>query len=253
MKRLLATTALLAALSLPAHADVVLGGQTWTGAGAETLTLSAVVPGGNQPQNIQCVICGDNQPQQQFTFGYNDYKNQGSLSTALEFSTNIPGGANPGFNTIGLGYDGSFLRNYLIANGDTSLNFTIGIDINDNNTPQILNSFYLLNLTTHTVLAAFNPAVGVPVLSQNNGTGFPDYTLSGFNISVGGAGGDIHAGDQLIFFSNMSNLSDGPDSFFIQPSVAAVPGPIAGAGLPGLVTACFGLWAFAKRRRALHT
>ena len=242
----MATAATLAALTLPAAADVVLGGQTWTGAGSETLTLSAVVPGGNQPLNIQCVICGDNQPQQSPTFGYTDFTNQGNISDAQEFSTNVPGGANPGFNTIGIGYDGNFLRNYLLSTGDTSLTFSIGVDINDaaGAGPEVLDSFFLLNLTTHTVLAAFNPAIGVPVPSQNNGTGFPDYTISGFNVQIGT---DIHAGDQLIFFANLNNLSDGPDSFFLVP--AAVPSPVVGAGLPGILSAGFGLWAFAKRRR----
>ena len=248
MKRLLATTALLCALAAPAMADVVLGGVTWTGAGSETLTLSAAVPGGNQPLNIQCVICGDNQPQQSPTFGYTDFENQGNLTDALEFSTNVPGGGNPGLNTVGLGYDGNFLRNYLLSTGDTSLTFSIGVDINDATGagPEVLDSFFLLNLTTHTVLAAFNPAVGVPVPSQNNGTGFPDYTISGFNVQIGT---DIHAGDQLIFFANLNNLSDGPDSFFLVPTPAAVPAPIVGAGLPGLFAGALGLWAFAKRRR----
>jgi hypothetical protein len=38
----------------------------------------------------------------------------------------------------------------------------------------------------------------------------------------------------------------GPESFI---AVTAVPGPIAGAGLPGLVAACGGLLALARRRR----
>jgi hypothetical protein len=33
------------------------------------------------------------------------------------------------------------------------------------------------------------------------------------------------------------------------PLVAAVPGPIAGAGFPGLLAACVGLWGLARRQR----
>ena len=119
---------------------------------ADTLTLSPVVPGGNQPLNIQCVICGDHQPQQQADFGYTNFKNAGNVSDILYFSSNVAGGGDPGADTVGIGYDGSFLRAYLLAVGDTSLKFSIGIDVNDTNNPQTLESFYLLNLTTHTVL-----------------------------------------------------------------------------------------------------
>jgi hypothetical protein len=234
---LLAGTALAA---MPAQADVVLGGQNWSFGGVDNLSLTSVVPGGNQPLNIQCVICGDNQPQQAANFGYTNFHNNGSINNALFFSTNVPGGGDPGPNTVGVGYDGSFLRNYLTSVGST-LQFSIGIDVNDNNTAQVLNSFYLLNLTTHTVLSAFTTPTNI--LSQNNGTGFPDYTLSGFNIALGS---DVHVGDQLIFFANLGNMSDGPDSFFIVP--APVPGPIAGAGIPSLIAA-FGMIGLAWRRR----
>jgi hypothetical protein len=156
----------------------------------------------------------------------------------------VSGGANPGSNTVGIGYDGTFLRNYLLANGDGTLNFTIGVDANDTNDPQTLTSFFLLNLTTHTVLSAFINGTTGNIASQNNGTGFQDYTLSGFNITVGQ---DIHLGDQLIFFARIDNANDGPDSFFIQP--AAVPGPIVGAGIPGLVMAMLGMFGLNRYRR----
>ena len=246
MRKTLLAAALLAAFASPASADVVLGGQTWTNTGT-TLTLQNVVPGGNQPQNIQCVICGDNQPQQSSTFGYTNFKNSGNLSDAIFFSTNVSGGANPGVDTVGLPYDGSFLRAYLAANGDPNLTFSIGIDVNDTGTPQTLEAFALLNLTTHTVLAAFSPGPGgTAIPSINNGTGFPDYTLSGFDINIGS---DIQLGDQLIFYARISGANDGPDSFFLVPQ--AVPGPVVGAGIPGLVIACGALWGFARRRRQL--
>ena len=83
------------------RADVILGGQTWANTGT-ALSLDAVVPSGNQPRNIQCVICGDNQPQQAGDFGYTNFKNSGILSDAIFFSTNVSGGANPGVDTVGL-------------------------------------------------------------------------------------------------------------------------------------------------------
>src|SRR5436190_2804290 len=130
-KALLAIGLLSIAFTDPAAADVVIGNQLWTTGGATTLSLTPTVPGGNQPLNAPCIICGANQPQQPANFGYTDFKNNGGSSDIAYFSTAVVGGANPGFDTIGTGYDGSFLRAFLLANNDPALAFTVGFDVND--------------------------------------------------------------------------------------------------------------------------
>jgi len=247
MNKFLLTAATLLALAAPAAAQVVLGGQTWTNTGT-ALSLAPTVPGGNQPQNIPCVICGDHQPQQPGDFGYTNFKNTGSADSLIYFSTNVIGGGNPGFDTVGTPYDGSFLRAFLLAGGNLDTTFSIGIDVNDTNKPQTLESFALLNLTQHTVLAQYSllQPGGALIPSQNNGTGFPDYLLTGFDITPGV---DIKLGDQLIFYARISGANDGPDSFFLVPN--AVPGPTIGAGLPGLLAlmGMGGIWGLIRRRK----
>jgi hypothetical protein len=253
MKRTIYAAMLLAStavVSVPAQADVILGGQTWTSTGT-TLSLTPTVPGGNQPQNAPCIICGDNQPGQPAGFGYNDYKNTGNLPSVTAFSDGSTGGRvtlnNDTFNLNG-GYqigDGSLFKAFLLANGGSNANlgFSIGLDVNDNNTPQTLNSFFFLDLTTHTVLASFTGGTTGNLTNANNGTGFPDYTLTGFTLN------GINPGDTVIFAARMSGLNDGPDSFFLVPNAVAVPGPIAGAGIPGLLAACAGLFGLNNWRR----
>ena len=242
MRKLLLASIMSLALASGAKADATLGGLLFTG-GGDILTLSPVVPSGNQPLNIQCIICGANQPQQSSTFGYTNFGNTGNETNVVYFSTNVSGGGNPGADTVGIPYDGSFLRSFLLQTGGT-LDFSVGIDVNDTNVAQTLESFYLLNLTQRTILAAFSPEPGGTLIpSANNGTGFPDYTLTGFNIALGS---DIQLGDQLIFFSRISGANDGPDSFFLIPT--PVPGPVVGALLPSAV-AGLGLLGFSWLRR----
>jgi hypothetical protein len=216
MRKLLLSCAALMALCGAAKADLVAGGTTFTGTGS-VLTLENIVPGGNQPRNIACIICGDNQPQQPAGFGYNDFSNAGNITTINAFSSGTFRDLLAD-NTLGTGYSidaNSLFRLALLGRTD----FSIGIDVNDTNVAQTLNSFYFLNLTQHTVLASFTGGTTGNVGSINNGTGFPDYTLTGFDLNRG----DIAAGDQIIFFARMSGLNDGPDSFFLTQQVAAVP------------------------------
>ena len=59
---------------------------------------------------------------------------------------------------------------------------------------------------------------------------------------------DVTAGNPLnIFVADVFSSQTGNTG----PVDVSVPGPLAGAGLPGLVMACGGLIAFARRRRKL--
>jgi hypothetical protein len=221
MKRfLLAPIALLAFTAAPASAALI---DTYfaTTLSTSTLTLSPVVPGGNQPTNNPCLICGTNQPAQPTGFGYNNFDATGNVSEYLMFSTATVGGS-LAQDTLGTGYSvgsGAFLA-YL--GGNTT--FSVGIDVNQTNVAQTLESFYFLNLTDRTVLASYSPGPGgTPLPAPNNGTGYPDYLLTGFDINRG----DISLGDEIIFFARWSGANDGAESFFLvaNPTIAAVPEP----------------------------
>ena len=201
-------------------------------------------PGGNQPTNLPCLICGANQPQQPTGFGYNLFGNQGNDSILPYFSTSVVGGslAPDTFGGISSGYsltaDSPFLQ-ALAGN----LTFSVGINANQSGTNnQVLESFWFLNFSTQTVLAVY--LGNETIRPAANGTGFPDYTLTGFDLS------GISAGDRVGFFARITNANDGPDSFFLVPN--AVPGPVVGALLPSLAMGAFGLLGFSFFRRRRH-
>ena len=251
MSRYLGAAVAALLFTLPASAATVnlgLDPTPWITDGAANITISQTAPG-QQVTNLPCLICGATQPQQPAGFGYNDFHNNGAQNTVSYFSTaTVPGGGGSGLaqdQFLGTtGYSLSPGAAFLAAVGGFN-GFSVGVDSNQAGTDaQILESFWFLNLTQHTVLAVFRPPGGYDITPLNQGTGFPDFTLSGFSLA------GVSAGDQVMFFARITNANDGPDSFFLIPNATAVPGPIAGAGLPGLVAACGGLILFARRRRA---
>jgi len=227
-KLLLAATALIAlAAATPANADIIrpLGGLNWTiDASATLLNFSQAQPPGNQPQNNPCIICGANQPNQTNTalgFGYTDYGNQGNQTSETYFSSGVLRDTVLASDTISaVNYSGQQLIDVVAAlGGGTS--FSIGIDVNNTGDPQRLESFFFLDLTSHTVLAAFLPDIndGIDLKAPYNGTGFPDFQLTGLTTA------NLDPNHQYAFFARMSVVNDGPDSFFLVPgeSIAAVP------------------------------
>jgi len=248
LKHLIGGLAAMAILAVaPARADI-LGGLDFDASGAIILNAPTLTAPGQQVTNLPCIICGANQPQQPTGFGYNLFGNTGNADTVSFFSTSlVPGGGGSGLaiDQLGLGYsilDGSPL---LSAIGGR-IEFSIGIDMNQSNTAQTLESFWFLNLTQQTVLAVFSPGPGGVLLPTiQNGTGFPDYTLSGLTLA------GINPGDDVMFYARITGANDGPDSFFLIPNAAAVPGPIAGAGVPGLIAAAFALLALRRRKQNL--
>lgn len=248
MRKSLAVAALLGALSAPAAADILQIDGFVANANTSTLTLVNQAPPGNQPQNQPCLICGTNQPQQPAGFGFNNYKQTGNPNETSfsEFSTSQVN-TQLAQDQLGLPYGRLFLLAFLATLQGNTNNFAIGIDVNTatGQGAEVLERFAVLDVANHVILADYNPAVGTPLFEPNNGSGFPDFFLTGFDINRF----DLQGDTQIMFYARWSNTSDGAESFFLVPLAAEVPGPVAGAGIPGLIAACGGLIALARNRR----
>ena len=205
-------------------------------ASATSLTLSGPIAGntvGPQSSSNPCIIAAT-QCQQPAGFGFNNFTSSGAISSYNMFSTTPTA-------TVADGVQGTpYTVAQLTAAGLTS--FVIAIDVNTTNAAaETLQLFEVIDKTTNTVLYNY---VGPTVIGgvNNNGNGFADWTLGTVNLA------GLASTEQILFHAVWNNASDGGESFFLV--AAAVPGPIVGAGLPGLIMACGGLLALARRRRS---
>jgi hypothetical protein len=213
-KLLLATTALLAFAAMPARADVIIDNHL-SGTG-DNVIFNALTPG------VQVVGAFNGQHQ-----GFVDFNCFQSCA----------------------GYTGAQNGNDLKINNFQAI--SVQVFANDKTTvlPTQTDVFSITGTGHVTVVATANEPGGgtMPVtfdlfsLFGALGPGQNGFTLKAINGETIDHFTLVDVGGTLTDFEHYR--------IDVAPAVNAVPGPIAGAGLPGLIAACAGLMAFARRRR----
>jgi hypothetical protein len=223
MKKLLMTAAAVLALSASAaNADTVLSITFANGANTPTF--------GPQSTSSPCVIAATN-CSQPTGFGFNEFSPNSGASFD-RYSTNVTGNVADGVQGV------PYTVGQLAGVVGTAFNIILDVNTTAAASESIL-LLEVLDLTLGTRIAHYDGPTLLGPFADNNGNGFGDFTFS--TVSLAG----LSLTDNILFHAQWTNAVDGGESFFLK----AVPGPIVGAGIPGLITACFGMVGFNRFRR----
>jgi hypothetical protein len=207
--------------------------MTGVASAVTSLTLSGPILGntvGPQSTSNPCIIAGT-QCQQPAGFGFNNFTSSGAISSYNMYSTTPT--ANVADGVQGTPYTVAQLQ----ALGSNT--FLIAIDVNT--TGAATETLQLFEIIINGVVA-YN-YIGPTVIGgvANNGNGFGDWTLGVLDTN------GLSPNTTVLFHAVWNNAVDGAESLLLF-----VPGPILGAGLPGVIAACVGLIGLARRRRRLQ-
>jgi len=214
-----------AAAALVASTLALLGSVVPAAATPILLTLTSVSDHSVGPQSNSnpCVICGN--AQNPAGFGYNNYKESGSISSYNMWSTTPTA-------QVADGVQGT---PYTVGQIEGVLNnspFVVAIDVNTTSAAgETLELFEIWDMTSNTVLYYYNGPTVIGGVS-NNGNGYADWTLGNVDLS------NLASTDKILFHAVWDNASDGAESFFLVPTTTTqVPEPLTlslfGAGLAG--------------------
>jgi hypothetical protein len=258
---LLAGTALT---SMPANAEFILADNVFADLGAtgfgnfpRLLTLQ------NSPNESGAVVSN---------FGVEGFLSPITVSGTFDV-VGVPCTSNQTCSGGGLQVNQSNLTNIATMGWTSGAQVGVGLDTNQTgSTTGLLFNELVLNIfnASGAIVGTFggNDAVLITLaqLAAQQGNGNSVFNLgltvpeqAEFDLMLANNPGPLFAGLAAAFgctptpplTSCIGQSFDGAESFLGFPQSAAVPipGPIAGAGLPGLVAACAGLFALARRRR----